>query len=274
MSELLKKNYYRLICCDMDGTLLDSNKNILPRTNEVIKKAVASGMQFVIATGRPPTGVLSYQDKLKVNLKDCLAVCYNGAVTYRLKDLKMLTVHTQEGSLISELYNLAAPLGLTMHGFSATRGLVVSVHNEYTNKEIIHAHVPWQVIDFANLSSDEGFYKCILSGDVQTLDKVREMIPSHIKQKMSVMRSAPNFLEFIAGASSKGSAVAELCQVLDVPLNKVIAFGDAENDESMLKEVGLGVAMGNSAPEALAASKLVTASCDEDGIAQVLEQII
>ena len=74
MSELLKKNYYRLICCDMDGTLLDSNKNILPRTNEVIKKAVASGMQFVIATGRPPTGVLSYQDKLKVNLKDCLAV--------------------------------------------------------------------------------------------------------------------------------------------------------------------------------------------------------
>ena len=237
MSELLKKNYYRLICCDMDGTLLDSNKNILPRTNEVIKKAVASGMQFVIATGRPPTGVLSYQDKLKVNLKDCLAVCYNGAVTYRLKDLKMLTVHTQEGSLISELYNLAAPLGLTMHGFSATRGLVVSVHNEYTNKEIIHAHVPWQVIDFANLSS-------------------------------------ANFLEFIAGASSKGSAVAELCQVLDVPLNKVIAFGDAENDESMLKEVGLGVAMGNSAPEALAASKLVTASCDEDGIAQVLEQII
>ncbi len=275
MKELIKKDYYQLICMDMDGTLLDSSKNILPTTNEILKKATAQRMQFLIATGRPPTGVVSYQDKIAVDLKNCYAVCFNGAVSYLLNDLKHpLTVHTTPGTLVSEIYACSREFNLSMHGFSHQRGLVLAVHNEYTNREVIHANMPWQIIDFGSLSSDEGFYKCILSGSVTALDALRESIPEHISAQTSIVRSDPHFLEFIAGRQTKGSAIEELCALLKVPLEKVVAFGDAENDVTMLKKAGLGVAMANADTYAKEACDLVTDSCDNDGIAKVLSQLI
>ena len=79
-------------------------------------------------------------------------------------------------------------------------------------------------------------------------------------------------VEISARGVSKASTLAQLCADLDVPSESVVAFGDMPNDVPMLAWAGLGVAMGNAHPDAVAAANEVTAPNTEDGVARVLER--
>lgn len=271
--KLIKPDFYKIFCTDMDGTLLDSDKNILPRTNEAIRQAQERGILITVMTGRPLTGLIRYKDLVKWDLKKGYAVCLNGAVTYRLSDHKILAGHTCSGALAREVADLAHEYGCKIHAFSEQRQLVIEDRNPHTEREIVHSLSPFEAIDFAKIPDEERFYKIMIVGPEKNLDLVRTKIPDDLSSQLEVMRSDPNFLEFIAGPSSKGTALIELCRVLNIEIERSVAFGDAENDATMLKNAGLGVAMANSAPEALAVCDYVTLSNDDDGIAQVLEQL-
>ncbi len=271
--KLIKPDFYKIFCTDMDGTLLDSNKDILPRTNEAIKKAQERGMLITVMTGRPLTGLTRYKDLIKWDLNKGYAVCLNGAVTYRLSDHEIIASRTCSGVLARKVAKLARDYGCKVHAFSRERQLVIEDRNPYTEREIVHSLSPFEYIDFAAIPDEEHFYKIMIVGAKENLDLVRANIPQELSCALAVMRSDPNFLEFIAGSSTKGTALAELCRVLNISIERSVAFGDAENDATMLKNAGFGVAMGNSAPEALEACDYVTLSNDEDGIAEVLEQL-
>lgn len=271
--KLIKPDFYKIFCTDMDGTLLDSNKDILPRTNEAIKQAQERGMLITVMTGRPLTGLTRYQELAKWDLKKGYAVCLNGSVTYRLSDHEIIASHTCSGALARKVAELAHEHGCKVHAFSRERQLVIEDRNPYTEREIVHSLSPFEYIDFAAIPDEERFYKIMIVGPKENLDLVRSIIPEDLSSALAVMRSDPNFLEFIAGPSSKGTALVELCKVLNIDIERSVAFGDAENDATMLKNAGFGVAMANSAPEALEVCDYVTLSNDEDGIAAVLEQL-
>jgi hypothetical protein len=82
------------------------------------------------------------------------------------------------------------------------------------------------------------------------------------------------FVEFMAPGVSKEAALAELARAAAVGRGRVVAFGDHVTDAGMLTWAGLGVAMGNAHPEALAAADEVTAPNDADGVALVLERLL
>ncbi len=88
------------------------------------------------------------------------------------------------------------------------------------------------------------------------------------------MRSDADFLEFIPQKQTKGTALAQLCRILNIDLSEIIACGDAENDEEMIKMAGLGVAMANSMPHVIEVADVVTASNEDDGVAEVIEKVL
>lgn len=272
----LDRDRYRLIALDMDGTLLRRDKSISARTSRVLQALQEQGMHLVIETGRCPSGVVRYADTIGLDLSRTYAVCYNGSGVFTLGDCHELSAVTTPGAVVRHAAEIIHRHGLDLHAYSQDRALLIENDNPYSAKEIFNSRSPWVKVDFAALPDDEPIYKAIAVGDPRLLDELRPMVEADplITSHMAVMRSDPHFLEFIAGKSTKGSGLLQLCSVLGIEPAQSIAFGDAENDAMMLHEAGLAVAMGNAIPELKAAADIVTLSCDEDGVAVVLERLL
>ena len=91
---------------------------------------------------------------------------------------------------------------------------------------------------------------------------------------MTVVQTAPFYLEVIPAVINKGQGIRDICGVLGLKTAQVIAFGDAANDIPMLEAAGVGVAMGNASEAVKAAADMVTASNNDDGIAVALEKLL
>lgn len=268
------KDFFKLIALDMDGTLLRRDKTISPRTKEVLQGMQQQGYAIVIETGRCPCGVLRYADTIGIDLNQTYAVCYNGAGVFVLGQERELSAVTAPGSAVKEVAALAHACGAKIHAYSQDRGLLVEDHNAYSQKEIDHSLSPFVEVDFAAIPDDEPIYKAIAVGDADKLDALRASLPPEIHQQFAVMRTDSYFLEFIAGKSTKGSGLQQLCALLNIPAERALAIGDAENDEKMIELAGLGVAMGNATPELKRLADVETLSCDEDGVAVFLERFL
>ena len=261
----------RMIATDMDGTLLDSTRHILPRTKQALCKAREQGCEVVIATGRPIEGILPYAKELGTLVPGQYAIAFNGAAVYELSTLKTVVQDTISNADIRKLAACASSLGLYSHAFSMTRGLLTEKNNEWTDIEKNYNQIPLTLTDFQACADHEEFFKILFCGPQELIDKAEEATRD-LRQNFTVVRSMPFFLEFLNKNASKGFALEKLASYLGIPLTEVMAFGDAQNDEHMLEVAGVGVAMGNSVPLIIDMADKVTASNDEDGIAIVVEQ--
>lgn len=281
-SPLLERTY-RLIALDLDGTLLRSDKTISPLTKEVLKKAQDKGFYIVVATGRHPYSAQRYLEQLDaLNEKSC-AIVFNGACEVSIDayikahseiDFPVLNAECALGPEIREITALAHENGCKVHAYSRDRGLLIEDHNPYSKREIDHGQVSFTEVDFTKVKDEERFFKILIVGPKEQIDYVRPIVGDRFSKRFAVMRSDPNFLEFIPGPSSKGTALKALAKSLGVDLSECVAFGDAENDEEMLKNAGLGIAMGNADPGAKEACDIVTLSNDEDGIAIAVQKLL
>ena len=124
-----------------------------------------------------------------------------------------------------------------------------------------------EFLDFAPI-------KILMSVQPEELAQVQETIAGFLPESLTVVQTAAFFLEVIPKVINKGQGIRDICKVLELPTEAVIAFGDAANDIPMLREAGMGVAMGNAQEAVKAAADLVTLSNNEDGIAAALEQLL
>jgi Cof subfamily protein (haloacid dehalogenase superfamily) len=112
-----------------------------------------------------------------------------------------------------------------------------------------------------------GFF---LDGELR--EKLRRELSARFPD-LTVTNSLSNNLEFNAAGATKGRAIAMLAEHLGLDISRTMAFGDDTNDVTMLQTAGIGVAMGNASPEALAAADMTTLSCDESGVAAALRRL-
>lgn len=279
----LLKGEHALIALDLDGTLLRSDKTISDFTKQAVCKAKEQGYAIVIATGRHPKSALRYLEELGcLNEKSC-AICFNGAAELLMQDyieaadeinFPVLNACYAVGDEAAAIAKFAHKYACKVHAYSRNRGLLIEDLNPHTLREINHGQVGYTAVDFENLDKNELFFKILIVGDAADLDKLRDFIPDEFKRHFEVMRSDPNFLEFIPGSSTKGTALKALCESLKVPLEQAVAFGDAENDLDMLKTAGLGIAMGNSDEYVKAQHQIFTLSNDEDGVGKAIFKLI
>lgn len=270
----VKKDFYKIVAVDMDGTLLSRQKTIGTLTKQVLRKAQDAGMAIVIETGRSPSGVMRYASDIGIDLNRTYGICYNGAGVFEFGHGKELSAVTKPGSMIKEIASLAHSMGAKVHGYTQDRALLVEDHNPYAQKEIDHSLSPYEEVDFATIPDDEPFYKLIATGEAPILDALRAAVPQHIHDNFTVVRTNSYFLEFVANRSNKGTGLQQLCKLLNIDIKYSMAFGDEENDLEMLQMAGLSVAMGNASAQVKAIADVVTKSCDEDGVAVFLQRFL
>ncbi|OBS00349.1 HAD family hydrolase [Mycobacterium gordonae] len=267
-------NQPALIGCDVDGTLLNDEEALSPRTRAAVHAAVAGGAHFVLATGRPPRWIRPVVEALGFAP---MAVCANGAVIYDPEHDKVLSAQTLSVDTLAVLADIARQVipgaGLAVERIgerahdTATPQFISSPGYEHAWLNPDNTEV-----SFDDLLSAPAIKLLIRKAGALSAD-MAAALAGHIGDEGDVTYSTNNgLLEILPRGISKASGLREVAEPLGIAESQVVAFGDMPNDVPMLLQAGLGVAIGNAHPEAVAAADEVTAPNSADGVAQVLER--
>jgi hypothetical protein len=263
-----------LIATDVDGTLLDEDELVTPRTKAAVLAAVDAGTQFVLATGRPPRWISPVVDALGFAP---MAVCANGAVLYDSATDRILSARTLSVDVLAELAEVATRV-IPGAGLAVER-VGRSAHDAATPQFLSspgYEHA-WLNPDNTEVSLDDvldapAVKLLIRKAGARSADMAAALAP-HVGIQGDLTYSTNNgLIEVVPLGVSKATGVDEVARPLGIMAEDVITFGDMPNDIPMLLWAGLGVAMGNAHPEAKAAADEVTTSNTDDGLARVLER--
>lgn len=265
---------YKLIALDMDGTLLNEDKQVSEKNKESIKKAKELGAYVVLASGRPIDGLTSFLEELNLLGEDDYVLSYNGCLVQKTKSREVVCDVTIKGIDLKYLKKLADEAGVNIHAFSKEKGLITPKENTYTTYEANQNGIEYYINDFSDVSDDEEIIKVMMIDEPEILEAGMKKLPNEIYEKYSVAKSTPFFLEFFNKEANKGSAVKLLAEHLGIKREEVITVGDEMNDFQMIEYAGLGVAMGNACDKIKEISNYITDSNNEDGVSKVIEKFI
>jgi cof-like hydrolase len=256
---------YKAVFSDIDGTLLNSQHQITPKTEEAIKNILKQGIPFIPVSARPPYAITPYTEQLGTQHG---MICYSGALILD-KNLTALYSVILEPQDLQKLNTLLADFAhLSISYYAGLDWFCNDVNNNWIKQESEITGLNAELLQ-GNLTE---VHKILVMGsaeEIQTVEPVLKQALPHL----SIHRSKDEYLEITNSAATKAKAIQFMVQHLGISAEQVIAFGDNFNDLDMLQYAGLSVAMGN-APDAIKqVAKEVTATNNEDGIALVLNRV-
>lgn len=271
----------RLVVCDMDGTLVDSQKRLTAKTISVIARAREQGVFVTLCSGRISTMMESYWRQAGIVGP---VITANGAQIVdtatgntlwekRIEPIQALKLmdFCRERSMD---YSALCDDGCYFSPVSRRRERFVTYNRiAGDNGDKAIPLVTLETAESNRIILDKAIYKLLVyqlrPGDT---DAAREFIDN--RTELHYTTSESGLLDISAPGVSKGNGLVQLARIMDIPMEKTCAFGDFENDLSMFREAGFAVAMANGSPEVKAAAHLVTLSNDQDGVAFALEKYI
>ena len=264
----------RLVASDVDGTLLDPLEVVTARTAAAIERTLAAGVEFVLASGRPPRWIPHIALAAGVS---GYAVCANGAVLYDIAADRVLLAHTIDPVLLGDV---AHAIRAELPDVTIAVERVGSSANGLGGAEFLtedgYEH-PWRGehirTEPLGVMLGRPAIKLLLRTHGMTSDELADITADLVGDAVDITFStSAGMIEVSAHGITKGTGLAELTDRLGIAAADVVAFGDMPNDVPMLRWAGLGVAMGNAHPTALAAADEVTLSNAKDGVAVVLDR--
>lgn len=274
-------NRVRLIALDMDGTLLMSDHQTVPKENiDAIRRAHAMGIHVAISTGRM---VEDASDFIRRYDLPCMIIAANGARActgpmpggewiYRC-DLKPEDAHAALDILLES--------GLALNGFED--GIVNTVDNGSGKKyHLVYRGLIEDRYGEAEIrkAADRGIMKLFAVGDGFAGDIYDPRVEPNRKRvqaalsHLQITSSAPGNIEITSPDAGKGVALSYMAKYLGLSRENVMAVGDAGNDLNMLEYAYHSVAMGNATPDVLACCRYTTASNDECGVAKIIHRVL
>lgn len=262
----------KAIFLDLDGTLNNDAKQITPRTREALMFVQKRGVRLVLASARPAPGLHKERDALELDRFGGILMSYNGgriadAATGQVLFETAMDRDTAK-AVLRKLESLpVTPILDDGRQFYVTDRSGYKVDYECKNNRMTCREVG-NLADFLPFAP----VKLLLSADPEEISLLQQKIAAMLPPELTVVQTAPFYLEVIPASVNKGQGVLDTCRALGIDPADTVAFGDAQNDVPMLKAAGIGVAMGNAAAAVRAAADAVTASNNEDGIALWLEK--
>lgn len=267
-----------LIASDVDGTLIDDENRVSPRTLSVLAAARAAGVEFVLATGRPPRWIAEITDQFAgTEAFVRYAVCANGAIIYDAEHDRVLWSANLEPDALVKLGEIAYQQ-IPGCGIAAERA-GRSAHDAATAPFVASAGYEhaWLNPDHVEVGDDEVFgdpaVKLLVRKPGMASDEMARRLQPVVGDLAQVTFSTDNgLIELSVPGTHKASGLARLADLAGLSADAVIAFGDMPNDAEMLTWAGHGVAMGHGHPAAVDAADEVTVGNNDDGVAKVLER--
>ncbi len=262
---------YQLVALDMDGTLLKEDKSISERNQAAIKAAREAGKNVIIATGRPSIGLIPYIEQLDMKGPHDYVVAFNGALVKHIQSGEVIFSKTVTHQDYEALFALSQEYGVHIHALT-DEYVTTPKKNPYTQVEADINSIEIKEWAVQEVPKDDVLVKIMFIDDPKKLDAVEAKLPPEYREKYTVVRSAPIFLEFLNPAADKGVGVKAVAERENVPRESVICVGDADNDKAMILYAGLGVAMGNAVEPIKKIANTITDDNESDGVAKVIEK--
>ena len=261
---------FPIIFSDVDGTLLDSRKQVLPRTRDSIVDILARGVRFVIVTARPPMGVYPI---LKKNGFSCPIVAYGGGLLLE-EDGTVLGSTTMPAQTAADIIAFVEEkrFPLSWNLYSGDQWLVRDVNDPRVRREAAIVEAEPSQGDVSTLAPGQGVHKILCICDSDHLLAIEEAVRTNFP-KVSVAKSSDILLEIMPKGVNKALAVHALCEAWQISPADCAAFGDNYNDVEMLDAVGTPVIMGNAPKPLRARYARVAPDNDHDGIAVMLQTL-
>jgi hypothetical protein len=277
----------RLIATDLDGTLLDHEQRISPRTVDAVKAAVAEGIEIVLVTARPPRNVAALAEQLGGGIS---ALCANGTI------LTEFGVPPRPDTPEPDSTDACPAETTLIRAFEPAEAIAIV--------DQLRPAVP--EAGFAIETGSEVYFEpAFRTGSVEDLRRIltdnltsiAPQMPSIVKVlSRSPKRNADEMLRIALRAvtvqaeishsggrglveigpkgATKANALAWLCERRGIAASEVAAFGDMPNDLDMLRWAGLGHAMANAHPDVIAAADRVIGHHRENGVALAIEALL
>ena len=269
----------KLIALDMDGTLLNEKKELTPRTRNALERCIAQGILVVPAAGRIRSGIPREVTGIP-GIR--YAVTVNGAVV----------VDVEQETVIAEAklsWEKAVGILETVSRYPVMYDCYIDGFGKIEPRFFRHldrygiAPNLWPLIK--STREETGDLIAYVRDNRKNVDKInlffsdlelREQLRGILKQDPAVCVSSAvyNNLEINDAQATKGCGLSALAAHLGIDVSQIMAFGDGENDQTMIEAAGFGVAMGNAVDSLKAAADYVTLTNDEDGVAAAIEKFI
>lgn len=261
---------YKILCSDLDGTLLSTKSDVSEYTISQIKR-IRDSIRIILVSARMPNGMRYIQESL--GIKDQPIICYNGALV--LSGAKELSSVFIELPFLRELFSICSHLQTDL-GLYYNDEWYVPKLTERVEKEIRYTKTQPRIEKTsATLEKWEergiGAHKIMLMGKKASADELAPILQDKYKMVFNVYRSNDTLIEIAPKSVSKLSAIKSLLGKNE-SLTDVIAFGDNYNDIEMLREAGCSVAVANGREEVKIISDHVTLENTKDGVARFIEE--
>jgi Cof subfamily protein (haloacid dehalogenase superfamily) len=269
----------KMICTDIDGTLLNKHREVDNYTKEIFRR-LAGRFEIVLASSRMPKALWHIQEDLLI--EEMPLICYNGALILSgggsFDERMILSSITIPAEAIRLIVDLVAvhPVHLSTY---LNNTWVASEIDAWTAREINNTRVKPDVILGRNIDStvDERIlhsaHKIMLMGEPAQLDQIEAGLNE--KDLVVLCRSKDTYLEITPTGTDKSNGLTILLERMPqyqaITLNEVMAFGDNHNDFELLRDVKFGIAVGNSIQRLKDVAYAVTGSNHEHGVAHYLE---
>ena len=259
-----------VLLSDMDGTLLDSHKQITDIDRLAIERFTAMGGHFTVATGRTIQSFDQYRSMLELNYP---IIMYNGAAIHDYTLGKTLYTHPlplEAKAYARELLELMPQAG----------GEVLKAEGTYvfsnTDYQQLHTKLCNIVPNYAELSeiTDGGWLKVLFSLAPEDVDYMQLLVKKQAYKGVDFVKSSDIFLEMLPSGVSKGSALAQYRRLEGMEGFTFVSIGDFDNDIEMIVEADLGACPANAEDSVKAKADLVlTRTNNEGAVAELIEHI-
>lgn len=277
---------YRILALDVDGTLLDADGHLRPRTADAVARAARAGIRPVLCTGRRYRRARAITEQLGL---DAPIVCNSGAIVKDPSDHRTLWRADFDAGLAAEVRALfhafdqpavvftdrtPAEADFRVSTFPTGRAMF----DDYVAKNRDHAEVDpaWAV---AIEGDHEPWFHVCAVGSYEEMSVFEQSAIERIGGRIQtfVLRTSRylgTMCEVLRVDASKWSALLHLAELWGIGPEEICAVGDDANDIPMIRHAGLGVAMGHAHADVRDVADLVTGRHDEDGVAMLVDQVL
>lgn len=260
----------KMIALDLDNTLLNSNKEISPRNERVLKQLHAQGIHVVLCTGRPINAIWPLIEQLGLTKPDDYTITFNGGLVINnvtkehlfelgmsRQDLKPLFEYVHRHQIPLDTLDFERVYELTDQPRSIYKTVLKNI--EFTDAAT--ADLP-----------DHTFSKAVMAIPADQLRPIIENLPDDLLSHYHAVQSQPMIMEFLPPKVNKAVGLKALLNHFDLDFSNLMTFGDADNDLEMIRAAEQGIVMDNGLPEVKQAATAITDSNDQDGVATYCER--
>lgn len=260
-----------LVICNIDNTLQSITKG-LPDVNRLtVDLFISKGGRFTVATSRTVESVQRQLEKFSINAP---AITDSGSVIYDFQEKLYLQneVLPQDMALnaLCEIQSTFSNIGIELVTNSGR--VYIIQNNEYLHHQIEYEHLLYTMAPIEEISKQ--WNKIVFAASPQVLEQLQHFIQDKAYDGLAFVSTSPVYLEMLPKGVSKGKALQNLCNHLQIPIENTVVIADYDTDIELMQTAGHAIAVENASANVKAAAHQRTGRCEDGGVAQVLYDLI